>query len=170
MRSSCARWAKKKNFVLPSDKRTYILFVEKHKKNAKKEKIRLVFKKVIHIFRAFCQIYQQFDKKRTFVFGRVQNRFPHFNFFCGNLFLCKNRLTKNTEEVIISFVMSSPQRAKRRSAPLAKLDIASVYGTEGQEFESLTVHQKSIIRIVYLLQVSGSDLLFISAIISLKGL
>ena len=27
-------------------------------------------------------------------------------------------------------------------APLAKLDIASVYGTEGQEFESLTVHQK----------------------------
>ena len=26
-------------------------------------------------------------------------------------------------------------------APLAKLDIASVYGTEGQEFESLTVHQ-----------------------------
>ena len=25
-------------------------------------------------------------------------------------------------------------------APLAKLDIASVYGTEGQEFESLTVH------------------------------
>ncbi len=28
-------------------------------------------------------------------------------------------------------------------APLAKLDIASVYGTEGQEFESLTVHQKA---------------------------
>lgn len=47
-------------------------------------------------------------------------------------------------------------------APLAKLDIASVYGTEGQEFESLTVHQKSIIRTLYLLQVSGSDLLFIS--------
>ena len=28
-------------------------------------------------------------------------------------------------------------------APLAKLDIASVYGTEGQEFESLTAHQKA---------------------------
>lgn len=28
------------------------------------------------------------------------------------------------------------------NAPLAKLDIASVYGTEGQEFESLTVHQE----------------------------
>ena len=27
----------------------------------------------------------------------------------------------------------------RMDAPLAKLDIASVYGTEGQEFESLTV-------------------------------
>ena len=30
----------------------------------------------------------------------------------------------------------------KANAPLAKLDIASVYGTEGQEFESLTVHQK----------------------------
>lgn len=35
-------------------------------------------------------------------------------------------------------------------APLAKLDIASVYGTEGQEFESLTVHQRGIIRIICL--------------------
>lgn len=32
-------------------------------------------------------------------------------------------------------------------APLAKLDIASVYGTEGQEFESLTVHQKKTVKI-----------------------
>ena len=45
-------------------------------------------------------------------------------------------------------------------APLAKLDIASVYGTEGQEFESLTVHQRGIIRIISSLQVIGSDLLF----------
>ncbi len=46
-------------------------------------------------------------------------------------------------------------------APLAKLDIASVYGTEGQEFESLTVHQRGIIRIISSLQVIGSDYFFI---------
>ena len=49
----------------------------------------------------------------------------------------------------------------KANAPLAKLDIASVYGTEGQRFESPTAHQEVIIRIVSSSQVIGSDLLFI---------
>ena len=55
-------------------------------------------------------------------------------------------------------------------ALIAQLDRASGYGPEGWEFESLWVHHKSIIRIVYLLQVSGSDLLFISVINRKNGL
>ena len=49
-------------------------------------------------------------------------------------------------------------------APLAQLDRASVYGTEGWGFELLMVHHEVIIRIVSSSQVIGSDLFFISSI------
>ena len=55
-------------------------------------------------------------------------------------------------------------------APLAQLDRASVYGTEGWGFELLMVHQEVIIRIVSSSQVIGSDLLFISEIPNAIGL
>lgn len=37
---------------------------------------------------------------------------------------------------------SSGEGAKRRQAPVAQLDRASVYGTEGQRFESSRAHYK----------------------------
>ena len=44
----------------------------------------------------------------------------------------------------VQIPLSPPQIADERSAicaPLAQLDRALVYGTKGQEFESLTTHQ-----------------------------
>lgn len=90
-------------------------------------------KKVIHIFSTYPQILPQFDTKRTFVIKKTEQEIHKKNIFVDFLFLFKNPLTNAVQFCIMQWYFSD--------APLAKLDIASVYGTEGQEFESLTVHQ-----------------------------
>lgn len=108
-------------------------------------------KRVIH---NFAILFHNSTKFSTF-FCRNQKKLSTLaNFVWITDFPCKKPLTNRYKVSII---------VRYSGAPLAKLDIASVYGTEGQEFESLTVHQKSLIRIVSLLQMIGSDLLFISA-------
>lgn len=81
----------------------------------------------------------KFDKKHTFTQKICLHAIHKNNFFVELSFPARKLLTKQTETGIM-------QWCSIVSAPLAKLDIASVYGTEGQEFESLTVHQIHQIR------------------------
>ena len=82
------------------------------------------FKKVIHN--------QIFSVENAFFSPKTVDKRP------GNAYNCI--VFKRS---VVAFPLSEARLPLRfiGFAPLAKLDIASVYGTEGQEFESLTVHQ-----------------------------
>lgn len=59
------------------------------------------------------------------------------------------KIKKNRQEFSVFLDKSQRtlynRKAIENNAPLAKLDIASVYGTEGQGFESLTARQEQLV-------------------------